>query len=101
MEITDGAVQNALDAEDVEGLLKIGAPSDEYAAEARMIARQLGGVDAPSEDAVTAIVANVCVRMFGPFSDDQLERRMTVYRNVARRIIQHLQVKHASQTRCS
>jgi len=89
MNISDGIVHRALDEADVEGLLQLGAPSDEYQPEAEMIANRLRATDAyPSEDAVTAIVADVCREMFGAFDEKQSALRMPTYRRVAKRILE-------------
>lgn len=78
-----------LNAEDIEGLLAAGAPADEYETEARLISEALEHL--PDDDAlidrVTAIVTEVWNRMFGPFRDEEMRRRVPVYRRVAKAII--------------
>lgn len=90
MPIDQAIIWRALDEEDIEGLLRLGAPPDEYEEEARVIADTLARFS-PQElvlDRVTTVVADVCSRMFGPFDDEQLRRRQPVYRQVAQRILE-------------
>lgn len=89
MRTTSAAVVAALNHEDVEGLLAVGAPRDEYETEARLIAEaveRLPDTDFAVER-VTAIIADVCNRMFGPFREDEMRTRAPVYRRVAERIV--------------
>jgi hypothetical protein len=83
-------VLRILNEEDIEGLLAVGAPHDEYEAEARLIIDELDR--RPSReldlDDVTTVVTNVCNQMFGPFDDEELGRRVPVYRRVAKRIVE-------------
>jgi hypothetical protein len=89
MRTTSTAVVRALNDEDVEGLLAVGAPGDEYEAEARLIAEALERLPDTDfvVDRVMATVADVCNRMFGPFNEDELRTRSPVYRRVAERIV--------------
>jgi hypothetical protein len=81
-------VKAILDAEDLEGLLRIGAPSDEYDNEARMIAERLSLLGPqPTVEQVAAIVTAVVAQMFGPLSREQLNRRQAVHRRVAQRLL--------------
>src|SRR5262249_3279915 len=81
-------VQRALDAEDLEGLLGLGAPADEYQSEAKTIAARLNALSGqPSEDHVTKIAEAVCVEMFGPFDEEGSAVRLPIYRRVAKRIL--------------
>ncbi len=89
MRTTSTAVVRALDDEDVEGLLAVGAPGDEDQVEGRLIAEALERL--PDTDFVVervmVIVADVCSRMFGPFNEDEMRTRSLVYRRVAERIV--------------
>jgi hypothetical protein len=87
--IAASAVLLVLNNEDIEGLLAAGAPADEYGTEAQMITQSLDGFPEHelSVERVTAIVADVCSRMFGPFDENELSRRLPGYRRVAKRIV--------------
>jgi hypothetical protein len=79
-------VGKVLLAEDVEGLLSLGAPVDEYDHEARLITSALGEMGSVNESAIASIVQRVWVDSFGPFSDEDLLRRLPVLRKLARRL---------------
>lgn len=78
---------------DIEGLLEMGAPTDEYDREARMIAQKIADEALRSDstpltlDEVTAIVRDVWVEMFGPYDVEDLARRTVGFEAVARRIV--------------
>jgi hypothetical protein len=85
-------IKAALDSEDIEGLLAIGCPPDEYDSEATLIdsriaaLRRLGG-EPLGESETERIVAEVWNEMFGPFSDEDLQKRQPAFRSVARKIV--------------
>jgi hypothetical protein len=77
-----------LQAEDIEGLLELGAPKDEYSHEAARITSELGALmpgDA-TEDRITAVVANVWARSFN-LSEEDLDKRCPALRRVAQQIV--------------
>jgi hypothetical protein len=81
-----------LDSQDVEGLLAIGCPPDEYGGEASFVENRVAILTrfghAPLEEApVGAMVAEVWNEPFGPFRDQDLPRRRSAFNSVARRII--------------
>lgn len=86
--VSVSAVDNALRAEDVEGLLELGAPNDEYSHEAKTIASKLDELTpgAASEDSITAVIANIWAKSF-ELSDEDLDKRYTALRRVARQIL--------------
>ncbi len=89
MRLTASDIQQILNVEDVEGLLSLGAPSDEYTSEAEMISEaitRLGELEL-SQEAVETIVRNVWVKMFGPFTEDQFNKRGPVLSNLARQLL--------------
>lgn len=96
MDITQAAIEQTLSTEDIEGLLGLGAPGDEYFSEAKSIMSALAGQDKRelTEDDVASVVRAVWIRSFGPFSDRDLDRRSPAFRQVAHRILkaQHLTV---------
>lgn len=86
---TDWKVINGyLQAADIEGLIEIGAPSDEYESEAQDIARGL--VELSKEDwgqaDIVAIISLVWARSFNLASDD-MAKRLSAIQQVANRII--------------
>ncbi len=77
-----------LRAEDVEGLLELGAPKDEYSHEAARITSELDALipgDA-TEDRIATVVANVWAKSFG-LSEEDLDKRCPALRRVARQIM--------------
>lgn len=94
--ITPVAIKEALDAVDIEDLLKLGAPADEYETEARAIVTALRGSKESelTEDKLTAVVCKVWLQMFGPFSEEAITKRQNAFRQVARRILAPLRRLH-------
>jgi len=85
-------IKAALDNEDIEGLMAIGCPADEYNGEATLIEERIAeltrSVHEPlSEVQVEKIVADVWNEMFGPFSDEDLQMRRSAFTTIARKII--------------
>lgn len=89
---TENGIQEILSQEDIEGLLALGAPRDEYEREAQLIYRAItdfgptahGGDTA--RDAVKSILRAVWSERFGPFSEDDLARRDPAFERAATRI---------------
>lgn len=92
MEVTAQRLQEILSEEDVEGLLALGAPADEYSGEAEAIAAAFQQVTAetPSELDVLSIVQAVWAHFFGPFSEEEMHSRLTSLGKVARRILENV-----------
>ena len=86
MKITEAVVQKTLDQEDIEGLREIGAPEDEYSHEAQKIISRLSG-NAPTEESLAAVVREVWIASFGPFSDEDIEKRSPAFSKVAHQIL--------------
>ena len=84
-------VQEVLQAEDPEGLLELGAPTDEYSEEAKQIASELRrfGADELTEERVAGVVRDVWVKAFGPFSEEDIRKRLPAFRQAASRIVSH------------
>jgi hypothetical protein len=63
-------IQRALNAEDLEGLLQVGAPPDEYESEAQMIANAVTHTneDELTEDRLADLIRDVWIETSGPFS---------------------------------
>ena len=81
-------IDNALRADDVEGLLELGAPNDEYFHEAKTIASELEQLTpgTESEDGIAAVIAKVWAKSF-ELSDEDLDKRYSALRRVARQIL--------------
>ncbi|PYV31523.1 MAG: hypothetical protein DMG22_16410 [Acidobacteria bacterium] len=90
------AVQSALDREDMEGLLALGAPADEYEPEAQLVADAINilSEDAcrvpPTASQLLESLRQVWQRMFGPFSQQDLAKREPALRRVAADIVRAL-----------
>jgi hypothetical protein len=88
MKVPISIIEDALRAEDVEGLLELGAPKDEYSHEARRISLELDS-SVPgrgSEEQILVIIANVWGNSFD-LSEEDLDKRHTALRRVAGRIL--------------
>ena len=73
--------------EDIEGLIKIGAPADEYNGEAAQIASEISRLRGqPTERQVTQVIEEVWKRSFDLGRAD-LNLRRDAFRRVAQRII--------------
>jgi hypothetical protein len=84
-------IKAALDAEDIEGLLAIGAPGDEYNGEASMIDGAIAKATAFGERNIATadvekIICQVWDQMFGPLSEQQLQQRADAFRRVAEKL---------------
>ena len=83
--------------EDIEGLLALGVPQDEYSSEARRIGSALAS-RAPEEldeDSAASTVQEIWIDSFGPFSDEDLRRRGSAFRRVAGAIVRALKATNA------
>ena len=81
------AVRMILNDEDVEGLIAIGAPSDEYQHEAEQIIQAIEQKQvALRETDIAILLENVWRRAFGPLSDDQMSARRGAFLRIAGRI---------------
>ena len=87
--IPSATIDAILQKEDIEGLLNLGAPKDEYSHEAAEIHAALEAIDenGATPDQVATVVMTVWERSFGPFSPDDIEKRSPVLKQVVRRIL--------------
>ena len=87
--VSVSTIDAILTAEDIEGLLDLGAPKDEYSHEAARIKSGLEALKPSSEteDQVSALVVNVWANAFN-LSDGELEKRYPALRRVARQILE-------------
>ena len=99
MKITPTNIQDILNAADVEGLLHLGAPNDEYASEAQMISQAIVPFDESelTQERLEAIVRNVWTNMFGPFPEKEVNKRGRAFSDVARQILSLPKKQHRSQ----
>ena len=84
-------IKAVLDREDIEGLLAIGCPADEYDGEATLIESRVAQATNFGETKldlrqVQSIVAEVWNDRFGPFSQGELEKRQPAFAVAARDI---------------
>jgi hypothetical protein len=85
-------IKAALDREDIEGLLALDCPRDEYDGEASLIESGVAKVTSFGKNSVDAEEIEARVRevwnsQFGPFNPDELERRRSAFASVARMIV--------------
>ena len=82
-------IKEALDGEDIEGLLELGSPADEYDSEASMIEGRIAKLagDEFNVDKIADIVAEIWNVQFGPFDEEDLNKRRPAFSSVARRIL--------------
>ena len=77
--------------EDIEGLLAMGAPDDEYEPEAEMIVSRVREAESNTpthkitREEIEAIVSSVWKEMFG-LSEDQLGQRRQAFQSIAARL---------------
>jgi hypothetical protein len=84
-------INELLRYEDIEGLLSMGAPNDEYETEAERIADRIGEAEEGTSDKITRkvvenIVAVVWKEMFG-LSDERARQRQGAFAAIAVRLV--------------
>jgi len=89
MMIPTSTIDSILQEEDIEGLLNLGAPKDEYSREAEEIKAALEAIDENDAnfDQVAPLIMTIWERSFGPFSPDDIQKRSPVLRQVVQRIL--------------
>ncbi len=89
MMIPTSTIDSILQEEDIEGLLNLGAPKDEYAHEAAEIHAGLEAIDESkvTSDRDATVVMTVWEHSFGPFSPDDFQKRSPVLQQVVQRIL--------------
>jgi hypothetical protein len=80
-------VEAILQAEDIEGLLQLGAPHDEYFHEAELIDSQIDALspDQATESHLGVIVCEIWRESFN-LSSEEMEKRLPALQRVARQI---------------
>ena len=88
MNITFKNIAEALRSEDIEGLIELGAPSDEYDSEAREVASALASLtkNQITEANILAIIALEWAKSFNR-SAQEIQQRMPAFRKIAYRIL--------------
>ena len=89
--ISEHKIKMLLDREDIENLLALGAPGDEYRSEAQMIYSAVAKLrhERPhgfTTDQITNIIKDIWQEMFGPMASDELVAREPIFRKIAAEI---------------
>lgn len=90
-------VRGVLNREDIEALLSLGAPPDEYDREAELVGQRVEGLLASrperplSKGEVADVLRDVWNKTFGPFSQEELAKRESAFRQAASEIIRLVQ----------
>jgi hypothetical protein len=85
-------INELLRHEDIEGLLRLGAPSDEYESEAKMIADRIDETERKTpghritRSEAEVIVAAIWNVMFG-LSDEDMSQRKDAFASIAARLL--------------
>ncbi|SRR5579871_1924587 len=84
-------VKRALDEEDIEGLLALGCPNDEYRGEASLIQDRIAklsdfGQKPLTKTQISRVVSDVWNLKFGPFSEFELKNRQNSFASVTEEI---------------
>jgi hypothetical protein len=85
-------IKAILDSEDIEGLLALGCPPDEYDGEASLIESAIAkltnfGAREMNAEHIEVIVARVWSDQFGPFDQGELQKRKPAFASVARKLM--------------
>jgi len=77
-------VETNFRVEDIEGLIEMGAPGDEYNSEAKEIFEALKrfGKDQFTEDNIVVVISRVWKKMFD-LDEDDISKRMPAFKKVA------------------
>ncbi len=80
-------IRDVLNREDVEGLLALGAPEDEYDAEAELIRQAIqDGQLKPGKEELMELLKRIWQQMFGPFSEEEMSRRQAALERLSKRL---------------
>lgn len=84
-------IKAALDSEDIEGLLALDCPRDEYDGEASLIESGIAkvtdfGKTKAGAKQIEELIARVWNDQFGPFDDEELMRRQPAFASVAKKL---------------
>lgn len=80
-------IEEILNREDVEGLVGLGAPEDEYHAEAELIGQAIeNGQVKLQEEELNELLRGIWQKMFGPFSEEEMKQRQPALERVARQL---------------
>ncbi len=89
MTITQSIIADVLRSVDLESLIELGAPKDEYEPEARSIMEGVARLEEKglSEERLAALIRTEWTSWFGPFSDDEIHVRIPRLRQIAHQIM--------------
>ena len=77
-------IRDVLNREDVEGFLALGAPTDEYHTEAELIRQAIEDRQAKlQKEELSELLRRIWQEMFGPFSEEEMNRRRPALERVA------------------
>ena len=84
MDVSYTDVETIFRVEDIEGLIEMGAPDDEYDSEAKEIFDTLKGFgeDQFTEDNIVAVISRVWKKMFD-LDENDISKRMPAFKKVA------------------
>ncbi len=88
MKISIQKIEAALAAEDIEDLISGGAPTDEYASEAKLIARAVEEMkgDLLTEQNLVAVLSLIWKKSFGR-TDKEIEERLPSFRHISQNLL--------------
>jgi hypothetical protein len=88
MDVSLSALKTALQHEDVEGLIELGAPDDEYDSEAQAVLSALQAVPVSEfeQSSLAAIIAVVWAESFGRV-EEEIKLRMPAFLSIANRVL--------------
>ena len=88
MDISVAKVKLAMQREDVEGLIELRAPDDEYDAEAQAVLSALMAMPTPelNPSALAAIISVVWAKSFGR-TEEEIKLRMPAFLNIANQLL--------------
>ena len=87
MSQVESIVQEILRREDVEGLLILGAPADEYNSEAKGLALAIENNEIkPDAPELSRFLRVMWERSFGPIPEDELMKRDAAFQRIGRAI---------------
>ena len=79
-------IDAALREEDIEGRIALGAPENEYDAEAKAIVSALSAQQTLTETQIVAIIARIWAKAFDRTAQE-IEQRMPAFRHIAQQIL--------------
>jgi hypothetical protein len=72
---------------DIEGLLELGAPEDEYEDEAKQIANEIAAIKKLNETILVEKIIELWSENFGPFDENDIQNRMREFERLSEEIL--------------